>query len=338
MVSIATIKSSNATALPASLPNGLVAVFIGATSGIGQSALKQLAVAAKGKSPHFYIVGRSASTSASFVEELRSIDASSTIDFIEKDASLLRHVDEATDFILQRENKVDLVFTSIGFISFQGRKETVEGLDPSMTTRFYSRALAIQKLLPLLNKSENPHVTNVGAGSQEGALDMDDLDVAKPGNYSIPRAAVHATTMLTLTLERFARENPNISFVHSFPGLTATRTLYRGSSGIIGFILQRIVAPLVNTFVSASVEDVGARSLFYATNARYTVDATAALSTPIPEGLDKAATSKEGVFLVNEKSEGADSEKVLEPLRGENADKVARHLDETFAIVLKSNQ
>ncbi|KEY64551.1 hypothetical protein S7711_03617 [Stachybotrys chartarum IBT 7711] len=334
MVSITTIQSSNATALPASLPNGLVAVFIGATSGIGHSTLKQLVNAAKGKSPRFYIVGRSATASAAFVQELRNNDASATFEFIERDASLLRDIDHATKFIKEREEKVDLLFTSTGFISFEGRIETTEGLDPSMTTRFYSRALAIQQLLPLLNKSQNPHVTNVGAGGQEDALLMDDLDLAKPGNYSIARAAVHSATMFTIVLEKFAQENPKISFVHSFPGLTATRIMYRGSSGIVGFLLKRIIAPLINTFVSSSVEEVGARSLFYATNARYTVDATAPLSTPIPDGLDKAVQSKGGVFLVDPKSESADSEKVLGPLRGHDASRVSEHLREIFSRVL----
>lgn len=200
-----------------------------------------------------------------------------------------------------------------------------------MTTRFYSRARAVQQLLPLLNNSENPHVTNIAAGGQEGPLDLDDLDLAKPGNYSIPRAAAHSTTMLTLTLEKFASENPKISFVHAFPGLTNTPTLYRGSSGISGFLLQRFVAPVLNTVVSASVEDVGARALFYATNARYTVEATESLSTPLPQDLEKATKSKGGVFLVNEKSESADNEKVLGPIREKSADQVSRHLEATFS-------
>ncbi|KAI9151392.1 NmrA-like family domain-containing oxidoreductase notO [Paramyrothecium foliicola] len=334
MVAISTIKSSNETVLPSSIPQGLVAFFIGATSGIGQSALKQLADAAKGKSPRLYIVGRSESAAAPLLDHLRRNDDSATVQFIERDVSLLREVDAAADFLKQHERKLDLLFISAGFISFQGRIETAEGLEPSMTTRFYSRARAVQQLLPLLNNSENPHVTNIGAGGQEAPIDTDDLDLVKPGNYSIPRAAVHSTTMLTLTLEKYANENPKISFVHAFPGLTDTPTLYRGSSGISGFLLRRLVAPVINTLVSASVEDVGARALFYATNARYSAPATESLSTPIPQDLAKATTTQNHVFLVNEKSESVDNQQVLDPIRESSADAVSRHLDEVFARVL----
>jgi len=198
-----------------------------------------------------------------------------------------------------------------------------------LTTRFYSRIRAIQVLLPLLNRSENPHVINILAGGQEGPLVEDDLDLAKPGNFGVASSANQAATMLTLALERFARENPKISFVHAFPGLTATPLLSRGSSGIIGFLLQWIVTPLGGLFF-ASPDDVAARALFYATNARYTVEETDAAAVPIPEGLEKAKTSAGGVFLITEKSEPADNEKVLAGIREKMASKVEAHVDNVF--------
>lgn len=202
-----------------------------------------------------------------------------------------------------------------------------------MTTRFYSRVRAIEVLLPLLNNSENPHVVNILAGGQEGPLIEDDLDLSKPGNFGVASAAQQAATMLTLILEHFAKENPKISFVHAFPGLTATPLLSRGSSGIIGFLLQWIVTPLGGLFF-ASPDDVGARALFYATNARYTVEETSEAATPIPEGLSKAARSAGGVFLVDNKSEAADNEKVLVGLREKMADKVRAHVDSVFERVI----
>ena len=213
--------------------------------------------------------------------------------------------------------------------------DTVEGLEPSMTTRFYSRVRAIELLLPLLNRSDNPHVTNVAAGGQEGPVDEDDYDLAKPGNFSFIKASVQSTTLLTLILEKFAKENPKISFVHSFPGLTQTPTLTRGSSGISGFLLRWIVSPIVNTLFAASAEDVGARSLFYATNARYTVESTSAAANPIPQGLEKAKQTPEGIWLINEKSESVDNEKVLADLRTRVTSKAWNHTQEVFGRVLQ---
>lgn len=355
MVSITTIKTSNTTTLPATIPNGFTAVFLGATSGIGQSALKQLAIAAKDKSPHIYIVGRSASAAVPLLAELRQSNTSATFEFIERNVSLIREVDAAIAEITKREENVDLLFLSMGFIAFEGRKgkstaqhntihhgrlihphlETIEGLEPSMTTRYYSRIRAIELLLPLLNRSPNPHVTSVLAGGQEAPIDEDDLDLARPGNYSFIKGSVQSATMQTLVLEKFAQENPNISFVHSFPGLTATPTLTRGSSGIVGYLLRWIVSPILNTFVASSVEDVGARSLFYATNARYTVESTSATANPIPQGLVKAEQSARGVFLVDAKSESVDNEKALVELRERLAKKVWEHTQQIFNKVLQ---
>lgn len=201
-----------------------------------------------------------------------------------------------------------------------------------MTTRYYSRARAIQLLLPLLNKSENPHVANVLAGGLEGPLLEDDLDLVKPGNFSITSSSMHSATMLTLILEKWAAENPNISFVHQFPGTVATPLFTRGSSGVTGFLLRWVVSPIICTFFAASPEDAGARSLFHSTNARYTVPAGESRSVPIPEGLERAKQSGGGVFLVSNKSESADNEKVLVDQR-RLTEKVWEHTQQIFARV-----
>ncbi|KAK7432200.1 hypothetical protein QQZ08_001145 [Neonectria magnoliae] len=332
MVAISIIKDSNTKALPSALPSGLVAVFIGGTSGIGQATLKQFVVATKDKSPRVYIIGRSTRAAHPLLAELRQSNPSATLEFIQQDVSLVRNVDAAVSQVKQHETKVDLLYLSVGFVSFQGRKETTEGLEPSMTTRYYSRARAIQLLLPLLNQSENAHVVTVLAAGQEAPLLEDDLDLAKPGNFSIAKSSQHVATMLTLILEKWAAENPNISFVHQFPGLVSTPLLTRGSSGITGFLLRWIVSPFLNTFIAASPEDAGARSLFHATNARYTVPARENRAVPIPAGLEKATQSRGGVFQVSDKSEYAENEKVLVDQRRLTG-KVWEHTQQIYARV-----
>ena len=122
MVAIKTIKTSNSTTLPKSLPQNLTAVFLGATSGIGRSTVKQLAIATDGKSPTIYIVGRSAPAATSLIAELRQSNPSATVEFIERDVSLVKEADAAMQEISKRETKVDILFMSVGFMSFEGRK------------------------------------------------------------------------------------------------------------------------------------------------------------------------------------------------------------------------
>lgn len=213
--------------------------------------------------------------------------------------------------------------------------DTLEGLEPSMTTRYYSRIRAVQLLLPLLNASPNPHVTNILAGGQEAPLIEDDLDLAKPGNFSFVQASKHSATMLTLMLERFASENPNISFVHAFPGLVATPTLTRGSRGLVAVLLKWIVSPIVNTFIADSVTNAGAKALFYATNARYTVPSVDSLAAAIPEGLEKSRQTKVGIFLVDQNGEATGDEHLLDELRLKASESVWKHTTDVFERVTR---
>lgn len=355
MVSASIVRAANAQ-LPESLPNDLTAVLIGATSGIGLEFAQQFATATKGKSPRIYVVGRSAVAATPQLADLRQRNDSARVEFIEEDVSLVKNVDAVFRQVQTREEQVDLLFLSPGYIPFEGRKgtsifslqsptagppaltiseiDTIEGLEPSMTTRYYSRIRAIQKFLPLLSKSAQPHVINVLAGGQEGPLDEQDLDLRKPGNFSFIKSSVHSGTMLTLALERLASENPSISFVHAFPGLTATPLLTRGSQGIAGVFLRWIVQPFLTTFVAASVASVAAKVLFYSTNARYTAPETRKTAAPLPTGLSVLRTTPRQLFLVGADGEATGDEKLLGDLRARVSEKVWEHTQEVFRTVI----
>jgi short-subunit dehydrogenase len=122
MVSAAVAKSANADLLPNSLPQDFTAVFVGATSGIGRSALEHLATVSKGKSPRLYVIGRSATAAAPLIASLRQANPSASVEFIEKDVSLVKSVDEVASIIKKNESKVDLLFLSPGFLPFEGRR------------------------------------------------------------------------------------------------------------------------------------------------------------------------------------------------------------------------
>jgi hypothetical protein len=170
---------------------------------------------------------------------------------------LICETNDVVEFVKARETKLDLLFESVGFISFSGRQDTAEGLEPSMTTRYYSRLRAAQGLLPLLNAAASPRVVSILAGGHEANMNEEDLDLRKPGNYSIISAAVHSATMLTLAYEYLARENPRISFVHAFPRFVATPLFTRGSTGVLRLLVwQAVVERRVREFDEALLSRV----------------------------------------------------------------------------------
>lgn len=117
MVGIKDVRISN-EAFKAS-KESLVVLFVGATSGIGEGTLKQFAKNAF--APTIYIVGRSKAAAASLLDEIHASNREATINFIETEISLIKNVDVACEEIKSKEKKLDLLFASPGYLSFDGR-------------------------------------------------------------------------------------------------------------------------------------------------------------------------------------------------------------------------
>lgn len=328
MVSLKDIEASNSRLGEAGEGQGLVAVFLGATSGIGKATLHEFAQHAT--KPRVYIVARNAAAVAAQVDELRQLNPGGQFIVIEKNVSLLADANAVAATVLEKESKVDLLFLSVGFFSFDGRQDTTEGLEASMTTRYYSRIRVTQLLLPALNAAKYPRVVSVLAAGRETPVDESDLALSKPKAFSVSAGNNHTTTMMTLALEHMARENPRISFVHTFPGIVSTPLLGKTSSGVLGVVLRWVVAPLMAWFTLTPAE-AGKRGLFAATSARYGVDDG---FVSLAGGSAVAKRSEGGIFLVNDKGEYADNEKVLHNLRERNVgDAVWKHTQCVFAAI-----
>ena len=117
MVSLKAVQGSNAGLR--ALPN-ITALFVGGTSGIGQSTLRQLAQGTE--KPTAYIVGRNESKTRPFLAELRQLNPEGQFNFVEADVSLIRNVDATCDQILRREKHLNFLFMTPGGISLGGRK------------------------------------------------------------------------------------------------------------------------------------------------------------------------------------------------------------------------
>jgi short-subunit dehydrogenase len=111
MVALDIVRASNA-AIPTALPPGLVAVFIGATNGIGEETVKQFAKLAV--RPKVYIVGRSQPAAENIIAECRASNPDGEYIFIQKSLDLLKNSVEVIDEIKSREKKINILFLSAG--------------------------------------------------------------------------------------------------------------------------------------------------------------------------------------------------------------------------------
>ncbi|KAB8299750.1 hypothetical protein EYC80_000003 [Monilinia laxa] len=269
MVAIEAVGTSNATFKSTSTP-GMVVMFAGATSGIGMGTLK--AFIKNANSPKAYIVGRSGSDATSLLGDLILSNVSATLTFLRGEISLIKEVDRLCNEIKSKEKKVDFIFLSAGYLSWGGRNESSEGIDIPHSLRYYSRLRFAYNLLPLLKTAPNPRVISILGGGQEKAIDLNDLEVKQ--YFSMIKAAGSGMTQTTLAFEELAKSNPQISFIHKYPGFVDTGVVVRLMSSTKGIyaipatFFRWIVLPVLNLF-AASVEEAGERGLFLATSARY---------------------------------------------------------------------
>lgn len=118
MVTLAEVKSSNAL-IPSTLPPGLVAVFVGATSGIGEISVKEFAK--QSRQPRVYLVGRSQDAADRIIAECRMLNSTGEYIFIKADVSLIRVVDAVCDEIKAKEKAINLLFLSAGVSNLDRR-------------------------------------------------------------------------------------------------------------------------------------------------------------------------------------------------------------------------
>ena len=111
MVSLTEVQSSNSL-IPSILPQGLVAVFVGATSGIGETTLKQFAKYTR--QPRIYFIGRSQEAGDRITAECKALNKEGEYAFIKADVSLMKVVDDICRDIKAKEQAINLLFQCQG--------------------------------------------------------------------------------------------------------------------------------------------------------------------------------------------------------------------------------
>ena len=111
MVTLSQVQSSNLR-ISSALPPKLVAIFVGATSGIGETTLKQFAK--HSLQPRAYFVGRSQDAGDRITAECKALNPEGEYIFVKADVSLIRVVDEVCEEIKAKEKAVNILFLSAG--------------------------------------------------------------------------------------------------------------------------------------------------------------------------------------------------------------------------------
>lgn len=332
MVAYSDILASNALINDDNVPR--VAVFVGGTSGVGQYTIK--ALVGTGASVRIYIVGRKSAEerTRALIVEYHALNPKAELIWLEGEVSHLAETTRVCEIIKSKERHIDLLFLTTGYTPFGPRDETSEGIDISQALSYYTRMLFIMHLLPLLRKAEAPRVVSVLAGGMErDLLDVDDIDMKKPGAFGMMRAQGYACAMNTLTMERMASDNSDVTFVHSMPGWVATGNVWRGvddRNSFIGWFVWLILAPLIGIF-SFSDETSGQRHLFVVTSALF---GGRGVQWKGKAGMNTLGKQENGLFLSGMKSDATRNDKTIASLRKKAQEPVWKHTLEILAPYL----
>ncbi|KAK1145888.1 hypothetical protein N8T08_003834 [Aspergillus melleus] len=311
MAKLDQVRTSNA-AINSQRPE-LVAVFVGATSGIGEGTAKELANTVK--KPTIHLIGRNEATGSRILDELKAANPEGSFHFIKSDVSLLKNVDKACDEIKKKEESIDLLFMSTGYMGFS-KNDTTEGLENNHTLRFYSRMRFIHNLLPLLRASKGPaRVISVLGGGQEGTISEDNLDLQK--KWTFLNSLTYPSTMNSLAVEHLAAQNPSVSFIHMSPGVVRTPLISSTFGNLAGSIIGFLSMP-----ISMTAQESGQRNLYMATSAAYPAAKTEGqTSTGVPlvdgVGVSKGSTGSVGggSYILNYDGSDATNRKVMDGYR-----------------------
>ncbi|VUC30452.1 unnamed protein product [Clonostachys rosea] len=326
MVSLSSVLASNSH-IRNVLPAGLVAVFFGGTSGIGEITVKTFAKYAR--SQRVYIVGRSQDAADRILGECKAINPDGEFIFLKADVSLIRNVDELSKEIKAKEKFLNLLFLTTG-VSNTDRAQTSENLHLLAAMNYYCRVRFIQSLLPLLKQAPAlRRVVTVGGGGHEGNLDPNDFQALR---VPVPDLREYLTTLVTLGLEKVARDAPEVSIVHNYPGTVKTP------------LLDAIPDEVQKTFTFLPLEECGERQVFMATSAKYPPASGQDAGVPLVDGVNVAigTTGEEGrgVYSVGVECESA-SAAVREKLAGlrdrDMVSQVWRHTQGEFERILEDD-
>ncbi|KAJ4475601.1 NAD(P)-binding protein [Lentinula aciculospora] len=201
----------------------ITAVFVGGTSGIGRAMAEAFARKTNGDA-HIVIVGRNKSAADELISSFPKPDTNPVHEFISSDVSLISNVHKTTADLVQRLHQIDYLVLSCGVLILAGRNETSEGLDDKMALSYYSRWTFIHDLMPLLQKSEQgAKVYSILASGANAPIDKDNLDLKK--NHTLGKMTAALTTYTNVAFQKFARDEPSMSFNHAYPGLVRSPML-----------------------------------------------------------------------------------------------------------------
>ncbi|MEM6642901.1 MAG: SDR family NAD(P)-dependent oxidoreductase [Bacteroidota bacterium] len=168
-------------------------LITGSTDGIGKLAALNLAK----KGHQVYLHGRNKHKLQQVIEEIKAEARSENVSGLLADFSDLDAVKEMSDQIKTSLSSLDVLINNAGIFNSPIKKDK-NGIDIRFTVNFWAPVLLTNQLIPLLRKSKEPRIINLGSAAQ-APVTIENLT----GPSNLPDQNAYAQSKLALTMWTF---------------------------------------------------------------------------------------------------------------------------------------
>ncbi|CAJ2508498.1 Uu.00g135240.m01.CDS01 [Anthostomella pinea] len=203
---------------------GKVFLITGGTAGLGKETLKELA---KHKPAHLYFTGRNQKSADAIISELKAIDASVGMTFLECDFGSRASIVKAAERF--HSDRLDVFIASAGLMAVPA-ETTVDGYEIQFGTSHMGNFTLLALMLPIMlrtAKQPDPDVryvalTSLGYGLHpKGGIIFDTLKSKQEDRNTWVRYGQSKLANI-LTTKELARRHPTITSVVLHPGTVKT--------------------------------------------------------------------------------------------------------------------
>ena len=185
-------------------------LITGSTDGIGKLAAARLAK----EGNEIYLHGRNAEKLASTINEIKKTSGNNMVKGFLADFSDLKSVEKMVESIKHQIPKLDVIINNAGIFKTPASTDR-NGVDIRFTVNYLAPFLLTNKILPLLQKGNNPRIINLGSAAQ-ATVNLGNL----LGHNELRPQEAYAQSKLAITMWAlfFAQEHQEITSIVVNPG------------------------------------------------------------------------------------------------------------------------
>jgi len=184
-------------------------LLTGATDGLGKATA--FALAEKGY--ELILHGRNPQKGEKLLAEIKAQTGNENIHYYNADFAALTQIKDLADTVLANHKQLNVLINNAGLGVESSRRESKDGLEMIFQVDYLATYILSQKLLPLLEKSENPHIVNIASAGQT-PIDFDDplLEKSWSGVQSYCQAKLCQITLAFAMAE--SHQNIRVNALH----------------------------------------------------------------------------------------------------------------------------